>query len=671
MTPGRRLCSRTQPPRRPTNRSNVGWFPMLVALLVMAELVAGTPALGAEEQLGVTLTTIDDDWIWFPTAAGWALPAEYLGSSATVSFGSVTPVVTVPIASGIDQRGDRHPLTQIELVVDIADFVAEATVTIRLDETELYQVVLSGSSTTPLQLPVPPGVHEQLEIEIVGDLADGCEVGPQSSIAEITNLTFFYAEEPTEAATPGRPDVITAVDIGVKTDYSSAVSSAVLQATATVSHEYPGDQRIAVHATESRASSNSPFVLGLDILEGSESGVRRADGRLSIEGEGEELVLQSRGLLDALAVLDRTDEFRAASSSAQSVPVQSAALQSGPLSAEAIVGAQLVDGGGRRLQATIPLRQTAFNGPVERFDLNLHGVASPTSSSGGATQLSIWLGDSLIQTVTTDESGRFAAEFSVDAAQAGRSGEVRLEFATSESCGRSLLYHLQIDPDSTVHPIPGQSLDVGLQRFPQVAAPSLRVLPGNQPWELSIAADTLALLQEGSDHRLEPETSNPDDALLAGPPLLLVNPNPDFQDALCSPIEQRLGQLDVGRSLAPPNGSHEITFAIQAFVSEAGTDVLMVEANRIDQPGGLPDVLARDGVTTLTGSLLTVDAGGDIIAVAASTEDHAEHSPAPSTIAASSSGLSTAGSSFTRGLLMSFIAGGLFFALRGIRRRLY
>ena len=203
---------------------------------------------------------------------------------------------------------------------------------------------------------------------------------------------------------------------------------------------------------------------------------------------------------------------------------------------------------GRQLEVVVPLSQAAFGGPVSSYTARLGGVVSPAQPADlGGSQLSLWLGDELLEVVPVSDQGRFDIERSIERQNVDRDRALRLRFDTSlEGCGQAELYHLQLDDGSWVKPTFGRGLSPGLHRFPQVAATGLRVIPGRETGELAVTAELVTIMQEASPTPLPLSVIEAADALSHETPLLGTDPDVELQEALEALTNPRLGRMDTG-----------------------------------------------------------------------------------------------------------------------------
>lgn len=644
--------------------SRIHRLPRVVAIALGAvALTASLASPSAAQATGVIRTQVADDWTWKPSTSGWALPVSYLGWGDTISFRHDEPVAVIELP---DAGG--HQLHQVEFSIDVPEFVDEVRLDVSGDgqsiHSEQYQ---PGTTDVVLELAAP---IEELTFEAT-PLVTGCPLTDQPYFAHLRDPILFYS---TEADTDDRhfapPDVVTHATFVVESGRSRYADGAVLDAAASLSLGFAGHQRVAVSSATATTDDPGPFGLIVEVGEREQAEITAVGaGELRITGRSDALVTQARGLNDALSALAAVRSF-----TVEQIDPAPRVADDQPVKVTDLPGARLFESGGRQLEVVVPLSQAAFGGPVSSYTARLGGVVSPAQPADlGGSQLSLWLGDELLEVVPVSDQGRFDIERSIERQNVDRDRALRLRFdASLEGCGQAELYHLQLDDGSWVKPTFGQGLAPGLHRFPQVAATGLRVIPGRETWELAVTAELVTIMQEASPTPLPLSVIEPGDALSNETPLLVTDPDVELQEALGAPTNPRLGRMDTGAVTIQADGRLDLPMTLQGFVGTDGADIALVESTPHDGAGGLPDAVASHGIGLLTGTSVSVGEQHDVLVAGVQqsrvTEEAVQLLPSTKE-AGTPSASSSARSAFVTGLLLALAGGVVVLATHPLRRR--
>ncbi len=638
---------------------------LFVAALGVASFTSPLATAAGAQEPDADRTQIADDWTWRPTPSGWALPISYLGWGSAISFRQDEPIAVIELPDG---RG--HRLRQVEFTVEVPDFVDDVLLDVRVDGRSIHsERYRPGTTDVVLEL---TGPSSDLTIEATPTLS-GCPVTDQPSIARLRDPVLFYdtdvdATADNDSFVP--PDVITQTTFIVEPGRSRYADGAVLDAAAALSLSFPGRQRVAVTSADLAGNDPGPFGLMVDVGEREQAAISALGaGTVRITGRADALVTQARGLAQALTAIGTAPTFTVDHVDPTTTSDRERSVAVGDLP-----GARLFESGGRQLEVVVPLSQAAFGGPVSSYTARLGGVVSPAEPADlGGSQLSLWLDDELLEIVPVSEQGRFDIERTLGGEQVGRDGSLRLRFdASLEGCGQAELYHLQLDDGSWIKPDPGQGLPPGLDRFPQVAAPGLRVLPGREVWELSLTAEMVTIMQEASTTRLALSVIDAGEVFEQTSALLVTDPDVELQEALGTPTNPRLGRLESGGVTIRSDERLELPMTVQGFVGTDGIDVALIEGRPHGGRGGLPDPIASRGIGLLTGSNVSFGEQHDVlVARVQQTRDSEETTRLlPSTSASENPSASgSARSAFVTGLLLALAGGVLVLATRPLRRR--
>lgn len=239
---------------------------------------------------------------------------------------------------------------------------------------------------------------------------------------------------------------------------------------------------------------------------------------LVIRGPEETLGDLARGLLGYLSLL------RSSSLTAFGAALPEPVMTKQKTFAEMGFGSRRLAGSGV-LEARYFFSQGDLGGPIAELSLRLAGITTALPTEGQAT-LSILLNGGLVESEIL-QGGRFDISASIPRGLLRRDNTlvVRVNYtAPGGECRVGVQpFEVYLSEASYLSFTPGQSLQVGFERFPQALFPSFRVaLEPLDVETLGAAAAVLSQLQRLTNNTLNPQVVTVDDALQGSGALFLV-----------------------------------------------------------------------------------------------------------------------------------------------------
>lgn len=403
---------------------------------------------------------------------------------------------------------------------------------------------------------------------------------------------------------------VTAVSVIAADPTDADVRQASLTAAAALRHKYGSTSAVSVTSADdsSRAVVTSTAGGRIVMIERSDGETSTTLGAndagvsvLTISGSGDDLTAAARALGDdRLALAGGTAVTGAASGAASATAVTQRTF------ADLGSASPTLEGVG---QSTFSLgvSQADYLQPMSEFTVHLAG-AHTAIPSGVQAMLTVTWNDQIIDSFSLSEPSTFSRDIDVPESQvkSGNGLKVELDAAltgvdgtenTAAQCGTgSTILPVRVTIDgtaSTVSGTPGQSLDKGFSRFPQVLSGQLPIAFGD---DSAVDADTLTdaaavviALQGASSQLLDVQQQTAEQLIASGASGVLIAASSDQMDELQAPL--RLGQF---RSIDQANGTFatgvDAPFAVLEGFTTGDREVLALADWQ-------PDGNATDGTT--------------------------------------------------------------------------
>lgn len=516
-----------------------------------------------------------------------------LGRSVQVARPAGRTTMTVPVPDGM-------VLTEINTTLVVPSGLHETFVAISVNDEEVFSQVVSGGSRLPISAQVEPAAGDvlvdiQAEEYHAGVECTSTVIEPRA--AELLDLSFELKAQPTLPSTVAEffPAVIDRFDIYVPEDRSPGLDESVLVLATELSRQYPSlpaFQVLPITSDIQDRIDSDPFVRSIALTETDEGSVKViGDTRaayLHISGPAYHLTSVSAavgspelGLITAPAV----DTAGSRIDDDQSLPQRRTLREAGIRNLEA--------SGGVRLQLALPLPQARFGQPVEKIRVRLGGVVFHTGANVDDPTVTIWVNGDLFGSIDLDEGGRFDTDVDINGSNLRRDNVVEIRSDLPLNCGDGLPTHeLQLDASSWIDVDFGQTLPVGLGRFPQVLLPGFQVSPGTTLAELEVTANLLASMQFTSPVPIEPHVAAWNEIVGGHRAGILVGGSPDQVDLLGLPIQAGSGSMIVDGVTFDAGIAYDDVAVLQAIVGPEGQDLLHLRLSLDDVDNVSADELA-------------------------------------------------------------------------------
>lgn len=403
---------------------------------------------------------------------------------------------------------------------------------------------------------------------------------------------------------------VTAVSVIAADPTDADVRQASLTAAAALRHKYGSSASISVTSADDASRAVATSTAGGRIVE-----IVRGDGAtstaldvnndgvsvLTISGSGNDLTAAARALGDdRLALAGGVSVTGTASGTASATPVTQRTF------ADLGSASPTLEGLG---QSTFSLgvSQADYLQPMSSFTVHLEG-AHTAIPSGVQAILTVTWNDQIIDSFSLSEPSKFSRDIEVPESlvKSGNGLKVELDAAltgvdgaenTAAQCGTgSTILPVRVTVDgtaSTVSGTPGQSLDKGFSRFPQVLSGQLPIAFGDgsavDADTLTDAAAVVIALQGASSQLLDVQQQTAEQLIASGASGVLIAASSDQMDELQAPL--RLGQF---RSIDQANGTFatgvDAPFAVLEGFTTDDREVLALADWQ-------PDGNATDGTT--------------------------------------------------------------------------
>ncbi len=285
-----------------------------------------------------------------------------------------------------------------------------------------------------------------------------------------------------------------------------------------------------------------------------------------------------------------------------------------------------------RLTYSTTVSQSRFGGPISSFTLHLEGGNTPTPPGGIVTATVLW-NDLIVNSQSIADTDTYAVDATIDSTLVKRDNTLTIRLEAIPPGGYCTTTPLPAELDingtgSTITGHPGQSLAVGLQRFPQVLGNTVRIAFGTEGASentLSEAAHVISTLQRASATPLAVKLVPIADFTKASYPGVVIGAAPEDAAALKAPL-----RFEAWRAVDASGKKFTVTVdgpfaALEAF-DAGGRDLLLLGGTApVAQSVALSDSLATQadanpfGWFVLTGDLLVAQPGLPPLALSTAT----------------------------------------------------
>ncbi len=604
----------------------------LFALLTFAAigLLASAEPASAQDSADTSATDSDSSEEQGPDAGDSLLPngrvpEEFTLDTTQLGLGrSIRLARPAGLNSFIVPTPPGLLLTQFDATISVPSNVHQTFVSISVNGEVIYEDIIDGGSQRAISEQIPPASGDAL-IEIQAEeYAGGQCTSPviEPNAAEISEPVFTFRAQPSLPSTVAQflPQVVQHFDIYVDDDRPAHVDEAVLLLATNLATRYPSTPRFRIIEASSNISTqidDDPFTRSIMVRDSQ-------TGRVDLENNGTVAFLRLSGpdglLSDIAASINSPEIGLISSDQVDTVGKRFVKID------EPEKRRTLRDAGVRRLQASdavrlqlpITLPQARFGQPVNRIRVRLGGVLVHATPADVEPVVTIWVNEDLLTTVELDKAGRFDTELEIVGTTLGRDNLVVVRSELPIDCGFGLPTHeLQLDTSSWVEVDYGQSLPVGLDRFPQAFLQGFKVRPGQSVADLQVTANLLAVMQSVSPLPLLPEIASWDEIIDDSDPGILVGGSAQQLDDLDAPISATGGNINVdGVDFIASGGFDEIA-VIQALVGPNNQDLLhlqlAVDDSKAVSSAELSDLLISRGWGGFRGRAFAVNDGNNIV----------------------------------------------------------
>ncbi|MCK2199551.1 hypothetical protein [Corynebacterium callunae] len=281
---------------------------------------------------------------------------------------------------------------------------------------------------------------------------------------------------------------------------------------------------------------------------------------LMLSGVGEQLYDQARLLTDAMLPLAVETEVTAAGFG----DIPNLATDVATLSELGIVN--LHSESVARTSVAIGIERSRLRTYSAGLQVHLTGTYTPQPAQNSG-QITISVGDTVLDSFTPDETGTINREFEVSGELLGRYSEIIVEYkSTGEiSCGQTQPIGLNIDSESLVssHHTDTPILS-GFSTLPQAFQPSVDVaLSEGTVADLGRAVDVVMGIQSLSSQRIRPHVVGWDEAVVSQNPTVFIDANGEKSDQLPSYLKQSDSTLEVTSKNEQNAENAELTRVLQ------------------------------------------------------------------------------------------------------------
>ncbi|BAF53164.1 hypothetical protein cgR_0201 [Corynebacterium glutamicum R] len=370
------------------------------------------------------------------------------------------------------------------------------------------------------------------------------------------NVTFEGATINPAVVADYFPSVLRALTIYVPENPSEAVQEATLEVATSLDSVYRRsglDVNVETLPTGTDAPPARPQDFERQIVlvdEATESNTQKTElvnpgqdnAFLRLNGNADELYDQARLLTDATLPLAVDTEVTASGfGDVPNLSTDVATLQELGIT-------QLTSESVARTSVTLGIERSRLRTYLQSMDLHITGTYTPLPPQN-AGQITFSIGDTVLDSLTTDDTGIIDREFNVPGDLVNRYTAIVVEFTSTGdvNCGVTQPVGLNIDSDSLVT---SQHSDVpvlnGFRSLPQSFQPRVDVAfadPSVQ--ELSRAVSVVLGIQSMSSQRIRPHLVNWDEAVASERPTIFIDAAGAKTDEVPSYLAQQGQTLEI------------------------------------------------------------------------------------------------------------------------------
>ncbi|AIK83863.1 membrane protein [Corynebacterium glutamicum] len=388
------------------------------------------------------------------------------------------------------------------------------------------------------------------------------------------NVTFEGATINPAVVADYFPSVLRALTIYVPENPSEAVQEATLEVATSLDSVYRRsglDVNVETLPTGTDAPPTRPQDFERQIVlvdEATESNTQKTElvnpgqdnAFLRLNGNADELYDQARLLTDATLPLAVDTEVTASGfGDVPNLSTDVATLQELGIT-------QLTSESVARTSVTLGIERSRLRTYSQSMDLHITGTYTPLPPQN-AGQITFSIGDTVLDSLTTDDTGIIDREFNVPGDLVNRYTAIVVEFTSTGdvNCGVTQPVGLNIDSDSLVT---SQHSDVpvlnGFRSLPQSFQPRVDVAfadPSVQ--ELSRAVSVVLGIQSMSSQRIRPHLVNWDEAVASERPTIFIDAAGAKTDQVPSYLAQQGQTLEITSKNDQNADGEELTRSLQ------------------------------------------------------------------------------------------------------------
>lgn len=572
------------------------WAVSAVVVALTAATASTAPATAAQNATVSTATATTT------RAADLSMPVT---STYSVTANASAQEIRIPMAQGLTPARFQATATPDSDLTGRVEVLSGGQV--------VQTVAINGSrQAVHIDAPLSAGaVEDQSAVLSIRYLADN--VNDPDSVCLLSNLGSIRLTDVnlTTAGTPDQPTAVgdfldssvTAISIRVADPTDADQRQAALTAAVGLKHKYGSSAAISVTSDEDTSRAVTTPVIGgriIRILSGegdTTTTVGSLDGvsALSITGTGDGLDAAASALGDGRLPLAGATQVGSLAAS------DDAAESKTELTLTQLGDSQPVLQGIGQSTTSISVAQADFAQAVQSATVHLTGAHTALPANISAALTVTWNDQIVDSTLLTADDVTIDRTIDIPESLMKARNTLRIELdaevngqtvaqTQSAGCGSaSTIMPVRVTLDgnaSTVTAQPGQQLDAGFERFPQVLAGVVPVaMPDTVDADtLTDAAQLLIALQGASSQRLTVQQENAETFISSGASGLLVGATSAQINELDAPL--RMGQF---RSIDQANGPFKAGVAqafaaLQAFHAD-GRDVIALAAWQPDGTG--------------------------------------------------------------------------------------
>lgn len=560
-----------------------------------------------------------------------------IGAAPDITFAGQQAQVSVSIPVPQNLTPDK-----LSGFTDVPPFVTGGTVDVLQGDRVISRTPINPAPNSPIELPLA-GVRvtrnaADITLRAYLTVSGICQFDPDNAFhIRDTTLSFTGREAIPRNVAEFLPPILRKLTIFVPQNPTSAEASAAVGLATSVASNYGTadfDIDVASLGAGSLVPSGQPDSLERQIVISSAApaglSVENQNGAayLVIGGQANELTNQARALTSNLSPI-------AQSSSAVAGPLHDAPQLTPEVQTLADLGIndQIVTSSAWP-SITLGIDQTRLGRPSQDIRVQLIGSATP-AANGSSPVVSVRLGDRVIATIKTDDSGAFNqwVDLPNDALSRYNGLVVTLERGdVKEGCGNGTRGSLSVSAAGEIRSSPADPpIPAGLGSVPQSLMPRTQLAwtKGDVP-DVARAVSIMTTMQRLSAVPLGVDVVSMSDAASSTQPAVLIAADGQgLPDGVALPVTQKSGTVTV-RSSSGAESKVTLNPQVQfgSLQVTRSDDRSMLVATSTNDAGDLDDLVRwfSDNASNATGDAALKILGRDPITVDADAGAHDETS---------------------------------------------